>query len=114
MNEESCSEEMCSALREPEPTAARSALTLLLHLMGGSGRRQKLAGNNSELFEATRSHGITTKTLERLASWSNRRLFSLLEELRQTTTEPKNISQGPFSGVKAWNHRVETVAARIP
>ncbi|HJR09746.1 MAG TPA: hypothetical protein VJ842_20970 [Pyrinomonadaceae bacterium] len=56
-----------------------------------------MAGNSSELFEAIRSHGITTKTLERSATWSNRRLFSLVEELRQTTTEPKNISQGPFS-----------------
>lgn len=56
-----------------------------------------MAGNSSELFEAIRSHGITTKTLERSASWSDQRLFSLVEELRQTTTEPKNISQGPFS-----------------
>src|SRR4051812_34073821 len=65
--------------------------------MNGSRRRQTLSGNNSELFEAIRSHGISTKTLERLASWSDQRLFSLLEELRQTTTEPENISQGPFS-----------------
>jgi hypothetical protein len=65
--------------------------------MSGSGWRPKLAGNNSELFEAIRTHGITTKTLERLASWSDQQLFSLLEELSQTTTEPENISQGPFS-----------------
>jgi hypothetical protein len=56
-----------------------------------------LAGNSNELFEAIRANGITTKTLERLASWSDQRLFSLLEELRQTTTEPENICQGPFS-----------------
>jgi hypothetical protein len=56
-----------------------------------------MAGNSSELFEAIRSQGITTKSLERVASWSDQRLFSLLKELSEKTTEPNNITQGPFT-----------------
>ncbi len=54
-------------------------------------------GNNSELFEAIHSKGITIKNLERIKSWSNEKLFSLLDELSKKTTEPNNISQGLFT-----------------
>jgi len=53
--------------------------------------------NNSELFEAIHSKGITVKNFERLESWSSENLFSLLDELREKTTEPNNISQGLFT-----------------
>lgn len=54
-------------------------------------------GNNSELFEAIHSKGITLKNLERIESWSNEKLFSLLDELSEKVTEPNNISQGLFT-----------------
>lgn len=56
-----------------------------------------LDGNNSELFETIRSNGITIKGLARVESWSNEKLFGLLDELKEKTTEPNNISQGLFT-----------------
>ena len=58
-----------------------------------------MADSNVELFETIRSKGINKKNFDRLASWSDQRLFNLLEELSQKTTEPKNIGQGPFTFV---------------
>lgn len=55
-----------------------------------------MTGNNNELFETIRSHGITNKTIERVGSWSDQRLFNLFEELRHKTIEPADIRNGSF------------------
>jgi hypothetical protein len=56
-----------------------------------------VTGNNNELFETMRSHGVTSKTIEQIGSWSDQRLFTLFEELRNKTREPDVISHGPFT-----------------
>ena len=58
-----------------------------------------MATNSAALFETIRSYGITAKTLNRMATWSEEKLFNLLEASRQAMPEIEAVRDGPFTFV---------------